>query len=110
MWIAYTGGVGNVGERAIAVVVKQGIARTLQAARAALYVEPTILAIGRASKLWKVVQAEVDVVCHHQIDKSVSIIISERSTGRPSTVFDTGPCRDVGKGPIPIVLIEDISA
>src|SRR6266702_6157104 len=87
------------------------VAGSAQSAGAALHIDSTIFTSRNFAETRKIIQAEIDVSGNHQIDKTVSVIVSE---GRSSRVI-AGICEprclgDVGEGSVAMVAIEDILA
>ncbi len=110
VWIAYSGGFGYFGERAVAIVVEERVAGASQSARAALHVDAAILAEGSASEAGQIIEMKIDVVGDHEIDKSIAVVVAESGAGRPSSIGDAGLCRHVGKGAVAVVAIENVAA
>ena len=75
--VAHARLLGNVSEGSISVVMEERVACALQAAWTALDIDSAIFAVGRAAELGQIVEVEVNIVCHHEVDKSVAVIVSE---------------------------------
>ena len=90
--------------------MKERVAGAAQSARSALDVNAAIFAEGSASKARQIVEMKIDIVRDHEIDKSISIVVAECCTGRPSAVGDASFCGHVGKGAVSVVAIENVAA
>src|SRR5882762_6843736 len=52
---------------------------------------------------------ELGVVCDHQVNQAVSVVVAESGSGRPPPVGHSRLCGYIGKSPITVVAIQDIS-
>ena len=87
--IVDSGTLRDVGKSSIAVVVKKCVAVSGKTAGTTLHVHAAILAGGNASEAGKFVEMKADVVGHHQIDKTVVVVVTESRALRVSAVGDT---------------------
>ena len=90
--------------------MKQRITRAAQTPRAALHVNTPVAARRARSKLRQVVQLEVHVVRHHQIDKSIAVVVRKGRSGGPPAVGNSCLCRHIRKGAIAIVAVKHVAA
>ena len=97
-------------KRPIAIVVKQRIARALQSARPALHIQSAVFAIRRFSKSGQIVQMKIHVIRHHQIQKSVAIVVAKRRARAPSSIRNARLFRHIRERSIAIVPVQNISA
>jgi hypothetical protein len=86
------------------------VAGAAQPSRAALYVESAVLAEGSASKLRQVVEVKVDIVDDHQIDKSVVVVVAERSSCGITAIANVSLFSDVGEGAVSVVAVKNVAA
>ncbi len=86
------------------------VSGAFQAARPALYIQPTERADGEFAEAGQAVEMEVDVVGDHQVDEAVVVVVAEGRAGGIAIVAHAGFGRDVGKCAVAIVAIEDIRA
>src|SRR5207245_7371807 len=107
VWVAATGGFRNVRERAVAVVMEKRVRRALEPARAALHVDVAVFAVGSFPKTREIVKVEVHVIGNHQIEETVAVVIAKRSARGPAAIGDARFGRDIGKGPVAIVVVEN---
>ena len=89
--------------------MKERVAGSAQSARAALHVDATIFAEGRAAETGQVVEMKIDIVCDHEIDEAIAIVVAEGGAGRPAAVGDAGFCRHVSERAVAVVAIEDVA-
>ena len=85
--------------------MKQRIPRTTQSTRPTLDFETAIFAIRRCPKSGKIIEVQVYIVRDHEIDESITVIISESRAGRPSPVTNAGFRSNIGEGSIAIIFI-----
>src|SRR5580700_7046126 len=71
-------------ECAVAVVAVEVIRRALQSSRAALDIDPTILAGLTGTEGRKIVQMEIHIVGHKQVSPAIAIIVSKGRSRCPS--------------------------
>ncbi len=103
--------VGNVGERAIAVVVIQNVFAALQSRRSARHHYALVKARARF-RHGRSRQIEIDVVGDEQIEFAVAIVVDERAACVPARAFARHSCllADVGEGTVTIVVVQNILA
>ncbi len=53
---------------------------------------------------------KIYIVDNHEIDKSISVVVTEGGSSRPSAVGHTSFCGHVGEGAISVIAIEDVAA
>ena len=91
--------VGDVRERAVAVVVKQAIGVALVIERAGEGVGGEELALG--------VGIELQVIAHKQIELAVAVVVDPGRAGAEVRVLHARLGRHVRKGPVAVVVVED---
>ncbi len=96
------GGRGDIGERAIAVVVIEDIGDAGKHLRAA----ELLKAGGIGADL---VGGDGDIVDDVDVEKAIAVVIDERRRARPVIVGDTGGFGDLGEGAIAVVAVEPVS-
>src|ERR1035438_10716410 len=52
---------------------------------------------------------KIDIVCDHKIDKAIAVVVAKRRAGGPTAIGDSSFGRDVGKGAIAIIAVEDVA-
>ena len=72
-------------------------------------INPPVLAVGFFPKTRQIVKVKVDVICDHQIDESVPVVISKGRAGREPALRHTSLGRDVRERAVAIVPIEHVS-
>src|SRR5439155_15582882 len=103
---AHSRGLADVRERAIAVVVIEGGGLPLVNVRMAV----AAIAGLAFSAPEVVVRRPVHVIGDYEIESSIVVIIEPSRARAPLTsVGNAGPRRDVGEGPVAVVVIEDAS-
>ena len=104
------GFLGDVGERAIAVVVIKRICAWLKATRPAHYVDPLPLAPASLPRPRHRVVTEVHVTHHENIYFAVAVVIHKTATRAPLVLrgLESGLGRHIGKRPVPVVVIQHI--
>src|SRR5437899_4316167 len=100
-----SGPLGYVRKGAVSIVVKQCISRSLKAAWATLHINPHVLAIVAAAKNWRMMQIELGVVHHHQVKKSVAIVVGKGRSGGPSPVGNSCLGCHISESAVPVVAI-----
>ncbi len=95
-----TGLTADVSECAVAVIVVEPVRETRVQLGAA--VSPGLAVAARA------LGAEVDVIGHEQIKKSIVVKVCEGATGAQQSRADAGSLRDVGERSVPVVVVEAI--
>src|SRR5882724_7506589 len=86
----------------------KAVARPRETTWAAGNRNSTVLAKRRTAEFWKVVQVEVHVICHVEVEIAVAVIISKRSARAPaSRVADPSLHRDVAKRSVTIIFIKE---
>ena len=90
--------------------MEEGVTGAFQSARTALHGDAAIHAIGRAAELRQIVEMEVDVICDHQVDISIAVVVAEGCAGRPAAIGDAGFGGDVSECAVAVVVIENVAA
>ena len=103
MRIVDTGSFRYIRESAIAVVVKEKIARALQAPWTALHGETVILAGLARTEFRKVVEVKVDVMGDEEVYPTVAIVVAESGAGGELSVIQAGLLSHIGKSAVAVV-------
>ena len=103
---------GNIGERAVTVVVKENVGIAGKSARAAHRGNAFPLADGRRGWRRRVFRIELDVIADEKIEKAVAVVVEPRAAGAPANFFvvDTRFSRDVAKCSVAIVVKQNVVA
>jgi len=89
----------------------KAVARPRETTRAARNRNSTVLAKPRTAEFRKVIQVEIHVICHVEVEIAVAVIISKRSARAPaSQVADPSLQGDVAKRSVTIILIKEGTA
>ena len=101
---------GHVGERAVAVVVKQEVRIGRQPARAAVDRHTLPDAVGPAADFRRRREIEPEIVRHEQIDTAVAVVVDERAARSPSgsTGRQARAGGDVSEAAVSEVVIEHV--
>src|SRR5580704_3696676 len=104
-------GLGNVGKRAVAVVVVKNIFPALQTRRTARY-QHTFIKARTRFRHGRCGQVHVDVIGNEKVEAAIAIVIDKRTTGVPTRApaRHTRPLAHVGESPVTIVAIQNILA
>ena len=94
--------VGDVGERAVAIVVKQAVGVALVVERAGEGFGGEELALGVGIKL--------QVVAHEKIELAVAVVVNPGRAGAEVRILHARLGRHVRKGPVAVVVVEDRGA
>ena len=100
----------DLGEAAVAVVVKQQVGLALQAARTALDGNAAILAGLVLAEFRQMIEIDLHVAADEEIEISVVIVVGEAAPGRPAAARQARARGDVGEGAVVVVAIQVIAA
>ena len=102
---------GDVGERAVAVVAVENVFTTLQTRGAAGYLDTFI---GTACRFGERcgLDVEVDVVRNEEIEMTIAVVVEKGTAGVPACFRLEQACfsGDIGEGAVTIVTVEDVLA
>src|SRR5207302_489908 len=103
--IRYTGFGGDIGERAVAIVVIEDVRHAVVIVGMTVGAETGSLLSAIAIRL----KGPVHISSNQQIEFAVIVVIEESSACAPSSRAHTRPLGDIGKRPIAIVVVERVA-
>src|ERR1019366_7729776 len=103
----YAGFVGHLGEGAVAVVVVENWGFAVVIGRVAIATHSRTL----AAAIIVAFRRPIHVVGHYQVEKAVVVVIEPGGARRPlAGVGDSGMSRHIGKGAVPVVVVQNRSS
>src|SRR5205085_860697 len=97
---------GNVGERAVAVVVIQDVGHPVISIGVPIGAETWFV----LPAVPVVVKTPIHIAGDEEVELSVVVFIEESGARAPSAGGDSGPPGDVGERAVPIVVVERVAA
>src|SRR3954471_23291193 len=107
--IAYARLLGDVGEVAVPVIVKEEIGFTRETARPALHRNAAIFTRLVLAEFGQSREVDLDVAADEEIELSIVIVVREAAAGRPSARADARTPGDVLERAVVAIVIEAVS-
>src|SRR6185295_4711764 len=93
----------DVDKGAVSFVVIKSVAVARQTPRTTLHGHSFVLTQTAFPKLRKILEVEGDVVCHHQIEFAVVVVINKSSASGPTGIRNSGSFRYISKRSVAII-------
>ncbi len=95
---------------ALAVVPEEEVGGAGQAPGTALHRDPAVLAGFALAELGKVVEVDLHVAAHEEVEVAVLVVVGEAAARRPAAALYPRLLGDVGERAVPVVAVEPVPA